>query len=35
MFAKDLQGCAVDPFRIIDDGSEDDYLNELATFEDH
>ena len=34
-FIHDLQGCAVDPYRVINDGPLDQYLSEVATFEDH
>ena len=34
-FLTDMKGCAVDPLRIVNDGNEDDYLSEIATFDDH
>ena len=30
-----MRGCAVDPYRVINDGTLDQYLSEIATFEDH
>lgn len=34
-YLDELEGCAVDPYRIIEDGSLDQHLLEFATFDDH